>query len=110
MSFHLIYFSPHHFSISQTSDKSLECSDNFNFDQVDDAQRYDDDNFNNSAVASAKFDTLDAASKDLLNRLMEKNPQHRLKSVMALQRISFFHNFNIDDVRHKKVRIIAFVP
>jgi serine/threonine protein kinase len=66
-------------------------------------QRQRDDD-NNAAVAAVDYDTLDGASKDLLNRLLEKNPQYRLKSVMALERIAFFHNFSMDDVRHKKVR------
>lgn len=46
---------------------------------------------------------LDKASRDLLRGFLEKNPQHRLKSILALKRISFFHNFNFDDVRHMKV-------
>jgi hypothetical protein len=40
---------------------------------------------------------------------LEKNPQYRLKSVMALERIAFFHNFSMDDVRHKKVREKSFI-
>lgn len=46
---------------------------------------------------------LDEASKDLLRRLLEVNPKHRLKSLLALQRIAFFHNYNFDDIRHMKV-------
>lgn len=71
------------------------------FDQVDDVQRLcDDDDVINTDMIHA----LDPAARDLLNRLMEKNPQHRLKSILALQRIAYFHNFNFDDVRHRKVR------
>jgi serine/threonine protein kinase len=50
-------------------------------------------------------DTLDRGSKDLLNRLLEKNPHHRVKSILALKRLIFFHNFNFDDVRHRKVSL-----
>lgn len=46
---------------------------------------------------------LSDASKDLLRRLLESNPQHRLKSLLALQRIAFFHNYSFDDVRQMKV-------
>lgn len=77
------------------------------FDQVDDAsqQQQQQQRFEFDAIKSAdNFDTLDYASKDLLNRLLEKNPQHRLKSILALGRIAFFHKFNFDDVRQRKVR------
>lgn len=50
------------------------------------------------------------ASKDLLSRLLESNPKHRLKSLLALQRIAFFHNYNFDDVRHMKVSRIENHP
>lgn len=43
------------------------------------------------------------ASRDLILRLLEKNPQHRLKSLLALKRIAFFHNFNFEDIRQMKV-------
>lgn len=46
---------------------------------------------------------LNEASKDLLRRLLEADPKHRLKSLLALQRIAFFHNYNFDDIRHMKV-------
>jgi serine/threonine protein kinase len=52
----------------------------------------------------AKSD-LSEASKDLLRRLLEPSPQHRLKSLLALQRIAFFHNYHFDDVRQMKVSI-----
>lgn len=86
----------------QTCDKPPELDNCLfdSFDQVDDAQRHED-------VEVIKMDMthdLEPASKDLLNRLMEKNPQLRLKSILALKRIAFFHNFNFDDVRHRKVR------
>lgn len=91
------------FSLSQTHDEEAREQDNYifdNFDQVDDAsQRHDFD------ISLKREMRLDNSSKDLLNRLTEKNPQHRLKSIIALRRIAFFHNFNFDDVRHRKVRI-----
>lgn len=90
-----------YFFLFQTYD--AEDSSHFdNFDQVDDAQRHCD------AIKHHCTDNLDSASRDLLNRLMEKNPQHRLKSILALRRIAFFHNFNFDDVRHMKVNIKRF--
>lgn len=60
----------------QISGKPPEHLDDFqfdNFDQVDDAQRPHDED-KNSALAAVEFDALDNASKDLLNRLLEKSP------------------------------------
>lgn len=48
-------------------------------------------------------ENVDAPSKDLLNRLLEKDPKYRLKSIMNLRRIAFYHNFNFDDIRQRKV-------
>lgn len=110
----LIIFQTFSLSLSQISGQSSE--DNYvfdNFDQVDEAavQRGSDESASllsdKSAInfpSSPQSDTLDYASKDLLNRLLEKNPQYRLKSIMALGRIAFFHNFNFEDVKHRKVR------
>lgn len=47
--------------------------------------------------------SLNSESNDLLRRLMEKNPQHRLKSLLGLKRIAFYKNYNFDDVSKKKV-------
>ena len=48
-------------------------------------------------------ENVDAPSKDLLNRLLENDPKYRLKSIMSLRRIAFYHNFNFDDIRQRKV-------
>lgn len=78
----------------------------------------DDNNANETAASETRTQSTDTvddltrmienlevskASKDLLNRLLEKSPQHRLKSLLAIKRIAFFHNFNFDDIRHMKV-------
>lgn len=47
--------------------------------------------------------TLDNASSDLLRRLLEVNPQHRLRSLMALERIAMYKGFSFEDVQQKKV-------
>lgn len=76
------------------------------FDEVDDARCAIDENEKQPidfVGRSLETSDLNHASKDLLRRLLETNPQHRLKSMLALQRIAFFHNYNIDDVRHMKV-------
>lgn len=70
------------------------------FDRVDDACCVIDQN---EARPFEEILNLNDSSKDLLRRLLEPNPRHRLKSLLALQRIAFFHNYNIDDVRHMKV-------
>lgn len=46
---------------------------------------------------------LTSEAKDLLRRLLEDDPKYRLKSIIALKRVAFFHNFNFDDVNHRKV-------
>lgn len=72
------------------------------FDEVDDVQRCAT---NENQIQPTIRSDLDSASKDLLQRLLEVKPQHRLKSLLALSRIAFFHNYNFDDVRHMKVRM-----
>jgi serine/threonine protein kinase len=76
------------------------------FDQVDDARCAIDENESRPFDDVASFlqnNSMNDSSKDLLRRLLEPNPRHRLKSLLALERIAFFHNYNIDDVRHMKV-------
>lgn len=73
------------------------------FDQTDDARGAIDEN-ESRRVKIAKNNNLNDASKDLLRRLLEPDPRHRLKSLLAFQRIAFFFNYNFDDVRHLKVR------
>lgn len=88
---------------------------------IDDFTDFDDDGDQNDANENVVSETealtdtaddinamierleLDKASRDLLRGFLEKSPQHRLKSILALKRIAFFHNFNFDDVRHMKV-------
>lgn len=41
------------------------------------------------------FETIPSEGKDLLRRLLEVNPRFRLKSVMALNKISLFMKFNV---------------
>lgn len=47
--------------------------------------------------------TLPADAQDLLHRLLEFNPDRRIRSIFALQRIAFFMGFNFDDAKKKKV-------
>lgn len=78
------------------------------FDQVDDARCAIEENEKQPVDCVTEMlakSGLDDASKDLLRRLLEKNPQHRLKSLLGLQRIAFFQHYNFDDVRHLKVSI-----
>lgn len=46
--------------------------------------------------------TLDNTSADMLRRLLEVNPQHRLRSLLALERIAMYKGFSFDDVHQKK--------
>ncbi|CRL04271.1 CLUMA_CG017369, isoform A [Clunio marinus] len=71
------------------------------FDQVDDARCAIDEN--ETKLISETGSKLSDASNDLLRRMLEKNPQHRLKSLLALQRIAFYLNYNFDDVRYMKI-------
>lgn len=41
--------------------------------------------------------------KDLLNRLLDYEPQNRIRSLFKLQRIAFYMNYNFADVKRKKV-------
>lgn len=49
---------------------------------------------------------LDNSSSDLLRRLLEVNPQHRLRSLFALERIAMYKGFSLDDVQKKKVSFV----
>lgn len=71
-----------------------------NFDEPDDARTAIEQNESPIIIYD---DNIDAPSKDLLNRLLEKDSKYRLKSIMSLRRIAFYHNFNFDDIRQRKV-------
>lgn len=43
------------------------------------------------------------AARDLVGRLLERDPRRRLRSLHALQAIGFYHNFSFADVRAKRV-------
>lgn len=43
------------------------------------------------------IETIPSEGKDLLRRLLEVNPRLRLKSVMALQKISMYMKFNVEE-------------
>lgn len=74
-----------------------------NIDQVDDARSIRETR--ERPIIEATVESYDYASNDLLNRLLESNPQKRLKSIRTLQRIAFYHNFNFDEIRHRRVCI-----
>lgn len=44
------------------------------------------------------------SGRDLLNRLLDLDPQKRLRSLYALERIAMYKNYSFDDVKNKKVR------
>ncbi|XP_055532144.1 serine/threonine-protein kinase S6KL [Wyeomyia smithii] len=46
---------------------------------------------------------LSPAEQDLLKRLLETKPQYRLRSVLQLQRIALYKNYNWDAVRTKQI-------
>lgn len=50
----------------------------------------------------------DRSGRDLLGRLLEPNPQQRLRSLYALERIAMYKNYSFADVRNKKVRLEVF--
>jgi serine/threonine protein kinase len=54
-------------------------------------------------VINYSSNNLNSESKDLLRRLLEKNPQYRLKSLLALKKIAMFKNYNFQDIEEKKV-------
>lgn len=49
------------------------------------------------------------AGQDLLRRLFERNPRHRLKSVRELERIAMFHQFSFDNCRERKLKPSKFI-
>lgn len=91
----------------QHNEKQLEEEAFKDFDQVDDARCAIDENESRPLGDLGTFlqnnNNLNEPSKDLLRRLLEPNPRHRMKSLLALQRIAFFHNYSFNDVRHLKV-------
>lgn len=48
----------------------------------------------------------DRSGRDLLTRLLEIDPQKRLRSLYALERIAMYKNYSFADVRMKKARRI----
>ncbi|XP_070506281.1 serine/threonine-protein kinase S6KL [Chironomus tepperi] len=75
-----------------------------NFDEPDDARTTIEQNESPIIRHTSMYgENIDAPSKDLLNRLLEKDPKYRLKSIMNLRRIAFYHNFNFDDIRNRKI-------
>lgn len=48
-------------------------------------------------------DALPSDCKDLLNRLLEYTPEHRIRSLFSLQRIAFYKGYNFDHVKKQKV-------
>lgn len=47
--------------------------------------------------------TVDPAARDLLGRLLHIDPQQRLRSMYALERIAMYKGYAIADVRARKV-------
>lgn len=45
----------------------------------------------------------DRSGRDLLTRLLEPNPQQRLRSLYSLERIAFYKDYHLNDVKRKKV-------
>uniref|UniRef100_A0A182IP43 AGC-kinase C-terminal domain-containing protein n=1 Tax=Anopheles atroparvus TaxID=41427 RepID=A0A182IP43_ANOAO len=43
------------------------------------------------------------AERDLLQRLLQPVPQHRLRSLLQLERIALYKNYRWDDVRNGKI-------
>lgn len=52
---------------------------------------------------------LSKAARGLLMKLLEVNPQYRLKTLRQLQQTAFFMGFNFDDIKTKKVGTITFI-
>lgn len=46
---------------------------------------------------------IDVKTKDLLLRLLELDPSKRLRSIMKLQTIAFYKDYNFNDVKKRKV-------
>lgn len=60
---------------------------------------------NGSIRFPIEYATLPADGQDLLHRLLEFNPDQRIRSIFSLQRIAFFMGFNFNDAKKKKVNI-----
>lgn len=58
---------------------------------------------NGSVHLPVECATLSADAQDLLQRLLEFQPDRRIRSIFALQRIPFFKGFKFDDAKKKKV-------
>ncbi|CAB3388104.1 Hypothetical predicted protein, partial [Cloeon dipterum] len=52
--------------------------------------------------APAAPDRCDPAGRDLLGRLLQIEPQKRLRSLLTLQGIAFYKDFSFADVRARK--------
>lgn len=56
-----------------------------------------------SVCLPVECSTLPSDGKDLLVRLLNYRPEHRIRSIFGIKRIAFFMGFNFDDVEKKKV-------
>ncbi|XP_031625395.1 serine/threonine-protein kinase S6KL [Contarinia nasturtii] len=63
-----------------------------------------DHKFNEGSVRlPVECSALPSDGRDLLLRLLAYRPEHRIRSIFALQRIAFFMGFNFDDAKKKKI-------
>ncbi|RZF40462.1 hypothetical protein LSTR_LSTR000341 [Laodelphax striatellus] len=58
--------------------------------------------FSEEALTPSDVDYSDGA-RDLIQRLLNSDPQKRLRSLLSLQNIRFFKNFDFANVRTKKI-------
>lgn len=63
-----------------------------------------DDTKTGSIKLPHEAESLPNDCKDLLNRLLEFKPDHRIRSLFSLQRIAFYKGYNFDDVKKQKVQ------
>lgn len=56
------------------------------------------------------LDNIPAAAQDLMKRLFERNPRHRIRSVRELERIAMFHQFSFDECRARQMDPRKFIP
>lgn len=55
------------------------------------------------------YEYIPSEAKDLLRRILEINPRFRLKSILALQRISMYMNFKVEEknvLQHSPKKIL----
>lgn len=59
-------------------------------------------------IPSSLSESCSTSARDLVSRLLTRDPRYRLRTLLSMKNISFFKDFSFEDVRAKKVNCAHF--